>query len=84
MRIVPAEQVSSLLTYGALIDALAEAFCGEIAVPIRHHHTVPREGADATLLLMPAWTLSGERYLGCKQNLRIAVNDRLGIEPDAA
>ena len=25
-----------------------------------------------------------ERYLGCKQNLRIAVNDRLGIEPDAA
>jgi len=25
-----------------------------------------------------------ERYLGCKQKLRIAVNDRLGIEPEAA
>lgn len=25
-----------------------------------------------------------ERYLGCKQKLRIAVNDRLGIEPDGA
>ena len=25
-----------------------------------------------------------ERYLGCKQKLRIAVNDRSGIEPDAA
>jgi integrase len=25
-----------------------------------------------------------ERFLGCKQKLRIAVNDRLGIEPDAA
>jgi integrase len=25
-----------------------------------------------------------ERYLGCKQRLRVAVNDRLGIEPDAA
>jgi integrase len=25
-----------------------------------------------------------ERYLGCKQKLRIAVNDRLGIEPGAA
>jgi integrase len=25
-----------------------------------------------------------ERYLGCKQKLRIAVNDRLGNEPDAA
>ena len=24
-----------------------------------------------------------ERYLGCKQKLRFAVNDRLGIEPDA-
>jgi len=25
-----------------------------------------------------------ERYLGCKQKLRHAVNDRIGIEPDAA
>jgi len=25
-----------------------------------------------------------ERYLGCKQRLRCAVKDRLGIEPDAA
>ena len=25
-----------------------------------------------------------ERYLGCKQKLGCAVNDRLGIEPDAA
>ena len=25
-----------------------------------------------------------ERYLGCKQKLRVAVNDRLGIEPDAS
>lgn len=25
-----------------------------------------------------------ERYLGCKQKLRSAVNDRIGIEPDAA
>jgi integrase len=25
-----------------------------------------------------------ERYLGCKQKLRVAVNDQLGIKPDAA
>jgi integrase len=25
-----------------------------------------------------------ERYLGCKQKLRIAVNDTLGIEPESA
>lgn len=24
-----------------------------------------------------------ERYLGCKQQLRVAMNERLGIEPDA-
>jgi hypothetical protein len=24
-----------------------------------------------------------ERYLGCKQKLRDAVNDRMGIEPEA-
>jgi hypothetical protein len=25
-----------------------------------------------------------ERYLGSKQRIRLAVNDRIGIEPDAA
>lgn len=66
MRIVDADEVSRVLGYGALIDALAEAFRGEITVPVRHHHAIPRPGADATLLLMPAWTQSGELYLGCK------------------
>ena len=27
---------------------------------------------------------ASRRYLGCKQKLRYPVNDRLGIEPDAA
>src|SRR5262245_14741968 len=66
MRIVEADEVSRLLSYGALVDALAEAFRGDVTVPVRHHHTIPQPGADATLLLMPAWTQSGERYLGCK------------------
>lgn len=66
MRIVDADEVSRALGYGTLIEALAEAFRSEITVPVRHHHTIPRPGADATLLLMPAWTQSGERYLGCK------------------
>jgi len=29
-------------------------------------------------------TQTTERYLACRQKLRPAVNDRLGIEPDAA
>ena len=56
MRIVTADDIDRVLTYPLLSDALAEAFRGEIAVPVRHHHTIPQVGADATLLLMPAWT----------------------------
>ena len=66
MRIVTAEQLEGILTYQSLVEALAEAFRGDVAVPVRHHHTIPHESADATLLLMPAWTESGSRYVGCK------------------
>src|SRR5512134_3371334 len=66
MRIVSADDIQTVLTYRALIDALADAFRSDIVVPMRHHHTVPTEGADATLLLMPAWKEDGDRYIGCK------------------
>lgn len=66
MRIVTGDDIANVLTYGALVDALAEAFRADVAVPVRHHHTIPQSGADATLLLMPAWTESAERFLGCK------------------
>jgi ornithine cyclodeaminase len=66
VRIVSPDDIAGVLTYPALIDALDRAFRGDIAVPARHHHAIPQPNADATLLLMPAWTESGERYLGCK------------------
>jgi alanine dehydrogenase len=70
VRIVSAEEITEVLTYPALIDALAEAFRGGIAVPERHHHAIPQPGREATLLIMPAWTeaadAGGERFLGCK------------------
>lgn len=67
MRVVTGEDIQRILTYGGLVDALAEAFRSDIAVPVRQHHTIPQSGADATLLLMPAWTLSGDaRFIGCK------------------
>ena len=66
MRIVSPDDIARVLTYPALIDALDEAFRGDIALPLRHHHTIPRADGDATLLLMPAWTESGEPFLGCK------------------
>jgi ornithine cyclodeaminase len=66
MRVVTVEDIEKVLTYPALIEALREAFRAEITVPVRHHHTVPQPGKEATLLLMPAWTESGERFMGCK------------------
>lgn len=51
-----ADQVHGALDYPSLIEALRQAFCAGGEVPVRHHHEVPRPGADpATLLLMPAW-----------------------------
>jgi len=66
VRVIDADTIARALTYERLVDALADAFRSEITVPVRHHHTIPREGADATLLLMPAWTAEGDKFLGCK------------------
>lgn len=67
MRVVTADEIHRVLTYPALIDALADAFRADIEVPLRHTHFIPQpSGADAKLLLMPAWTNDGERLVGCK------------------
>jgi len=69
LRVLGADEVNATLSYPPLIEALREAFRGDLAVPVRHHHTVPQPGSDATLLVMPAWTTDGEpgeRFLGCK------------------
>ncbi len=56
MRVVTAGEVDSALAFESLTDALSEAFTSDIVTPVRHHHEISREGAAATLLLMPAWT----------------------------
>jgi alanine dehydrogenase len=66
VRVVSANEIDQALTIEALVDALADAFRNDITVPARHHHKIAQPGTDATLLLMPAWTASGERFLGCK------------------
>jgi len=50
-----------------------------------HVRTVPMPAwvKDAIFLLGHVSIQTTERYLGCKQKLRHAVNDRLGIELDA-
>ncbi len=68
MRVVSAAEIDAALTFPDLIEALREAFASDIAVPVRHHHAIDREGhATATHLLMPAWTRKAEgNFLGTK------------------
>ncbi|MEX2129286.1 MAG: ornithine cyclodeaminase family protein [Xanthobacteraceae bacterium] len=67
MRVVSEAEIAAALDFPALIDALADAFRAEIAAPPRHHVAIPRPGAEATLLLMPAWTGEGEgSFIGVK------------------
>jgi ornithine cyclodeaminase len=64
MRVVSAAGIDRALAFPALIEALAEAFRGDVAAPVRHHHEIARDGAPGTLLLMPAWTGAGESGAG--------------------
>jgi ornithine cyclodeaminase len=40
LRILDADAIAAALTYPALVEALREAFRADIAVPVRHHHTI--------------------------------------------
>jgi ornithine cyclodeaminase/alanine dehydrogenase-like protein (mu-crystallin family) len=73
MRVISASDVDRVLGYTALADALARAFAEGVQAPTRHHHTIQRpDGADTTLLLMPAWSdfcargTSADGYIGVK------------------
>jgi alanine dehydrogenase len=66
-RIVTADDIDRLLSYGALIDALDEAFRSDIEAPDKIAYFIPQpSGGDAKVMLMPAWSTSGERFIGCK------------------
>ena len=60
MLTISAEDIGRLTDYPTLIDAIDAAFRSDFEVPLRHHHTIERPGeAEATFLLMPAWTAMG-------------------------
>ncbi len=60
MKFIPADQLHQLLDPRQLVSALRQGFHAGATVPTRHHHTIPRADADATLLLMPAWSSNGQ------------------------
>jgi ornithine cyclodeaminase len=68
MRVVTSAEIDRVLTFPALIEALAEAFRSDLVMPVRHHHEVERPGAHGTLLLMPSWTgpAMQDGFLGVK------------------
>lgn len=66
MRVVSAAEIDRLLDYPGLIDAIGQAFAGATIAPARHHHRIARPGAEATLLLMPAWQDDDAGFAGVK------------------
>jgi ornithine cyclodeaminase len=89
MRLVSAAQIDAALDFPALIEALKLAFRAGAIAPMRHHHAIARPGgAEATHLLMPAWTAPdapGGAFLGVKivnvfpDNGRLALPAVLGV-----
>lgn len=68
MKVISADDIDAALDPKGLADALKAAFQSDIVVPVRHHHDIARPDADATLLLMPAWTGrdAQDAYVGTK------------------
>ncbi len=69
MRFISAAEIDAAFDFPALIGGLEAAFRGDVTIPERHHHYIPRAlpEHEATILIMPAWT-GGEReaFLGIK------------------
>jgi ornithine cyclodeaminase/alanine dehydrogenase-like protein (mu-crystallin family) len=77
MRFVDAAGVDAALNFPDLIEALRAAFAGNATVPVRHHHTIAQaNGANATCLLMPAWSVD---TLGVKVVNVFPGNGALGL-----
>ncbi|MEH6576856.1 MAG: ornithine cyclodeaminase family protein [Amphritea sp.] len=65
MQFINAEEVRQHLGWDSIIDALQAMFTSGCEAPVRHHHTMQLPGqADATMLIMPAWTAG--QYAGLK------------------
>lgn len=60
---VDAQETARLLPFDALVPALRTGFVEGAEAPLRHQHRVGAPEAEATLLLMPAWSA---RYVGVK------------------
>jgi ornithine cyclodeaminase len=83
VRILSADEVETRLDDLALIDRLEGLFRSGCEMPARHHHTIAAPGgsgsADATLLLMPAWTGGQRGHIGIKLVTVFPDNGKRGL-----
>jgi len=83
VKILSAAEVDAALDDLALIDRLDALFRAGCEMPPRHHHTVAAPtgpgSADATLLLMPAWTQGSTSRLGIKVVTVFPDNGKRGL-----
>jgi ornithine cyclodeaminase len=83
VRIFSAAEVDAALDDLALIDRLEALFRAGCEMPPRHHHTLVHPAgpgsADATLLLMPAWTRGSGSHLGIKLVTVFPDNGKRGL-----
>jgi ornithine cyclodeaminase len=72
------DAAGAALSFDLLVPALRLAFAAGATVPPRHHHHIPQpDGAQAVLLLMPAWQEGG--YLGVKVATIYSGNSKRGL-----
>jgi len=83
VKILSAAEVDANLDDLALIDRLDTLFRAGCEMPPRHHHAVAAPAGpgstDATLLLMPAWTLGASSRLGIKVVTVFPDNGKRGL-----
>lgn len=64
MRLIEADQVSSVMRFDALIDALQVSFAGDYGMPQRQlHHLQPEQHHGDAFAVLPAWN---EQVVGVK------------------
>lgn len=66
LRVAGFSEVIAALEFEPLIEALRQAFRGDVTAPLRQHHAIPQPGGqrDVALLVMPAWEKG--RHIGVK------------------
>lgn len=73
MKVISASEVARLGPYGEIVAALRQGFRADYTTPVRHHHET---SANATLLLMPAWS---KDWTGLKTVVVKTDNPALGL-----